>query len=44
LYPNQGSAVLTSVHWAEGFAVIPEDTTITEGEKVAFYPFARLMA
>lgn len=44
LYPNQGSGVLTSVHWAEGFAVIPEETTITEGEKIAFYPFERLMA
>lgn len=39
LFPNQGSGVLTSAVWAEGFAVIPEDTTITKGDKVAFYAF-----
>jgi len=39
IYPNQGSGVLTSTVWAEGFVVIPEDTTIAKGDKVAFYPF-----
>lgn len=39
LYPNQGSGVLTSTVWAEGFVVIPEDTTIQQGDKVAFYSF-----
>ncbi len=39
IYPQQGSGVLTSTVWAEGFVVIPEDSTITKGDKVAFYPF-----
>ncbi len=44
LYPNQGSGVLTSVQWAEGFAVIPEEATLSEGDRVAYYSFERLMA
>ncbi len=39
IYHNQGSGVLTSAVWAEGFVVIPEDTAINKGDKVAFYPF-----
>ncbi|BBN58551.1 molybdenum cofactor biosynthesis protein MoaA [Hydrogenovibrio marinus] len=39
LFPKQGSNVLTSTAWADGFAVIPEDTTIAKGDKVAFFPF-----
>jgi molybdopterin molybdotransferase len=39
LYPNQGSGVLSSTVWADGFVVIPEDTLINLGDKVAFYPF-----
>ena len=39
IYPNQGSGVLTSTVWADGFVVIPEDTQIHRGDKVAFYPF-----
>jgi len=39
IYPNQGSGVLTSTVWADGFVVIPEDTQIHKGDKVAFYPF-----
>ncbi|WP_232023454.1 hypothetical protein [Thiomicrorhabdus aquaedulcis] len=39
IYPNQGSGVLTSTVWAEGFVVVPEDTVIHRGDKVAFYPF-----
>jgi len=39
IYPQQGSGVLTSTVWAEGFVVIPEETTIAKGDKVAFYPF-----
>ncbi len=43
LFPNQGSGVLTSVVWADGLVVIPEATTLAEGEPVAFYPYERLM-
>lgn len=39
IFPNQGSGVLTSVSWAEGFVVIPENTQIHKGDRVAFYPF-----
>jgi molybdopterin molybdotransferase len=39
IYPNQGSGVLTSTVWADGFVVIPEDSQIHKGDKVAFYPF-----
>lgn len=39
IFPNQGSGVLTSTVWADGFVVIPEDTQIHKGDKVAFYPF-----
>ena len=40
IFPNQSSGVLMSASWAEGFVVIPEDTTIAKGDKVAFYPFS----
>lgn len=43
LYPNQGSGVLTSVAWAEGFAVIPEEQTVEEGRPIAFFPYERLV-
>lgn len=39
LFHNQGSGVLTSTVWADGLVVIPEETTIKKGDKVAFYPF-----
>ena len=39
LYPNQGSGVLTSTVWADGLAVIPEDSTVAKGDMVAYYPF-----
>jgi len=39
IYPNQGSGVLTSTVWADGFVVIPEETQVHKGDKVAFYPF-----
>ncbi|WP_178861852.1 molybdopterin molybdotransferase MoeA [Thiomicrorhabdus cannonii] len=40
IFPHQGSGVLMSASWAEGFAVIPEDTVIKPGDKIAFYPFS----
>ena len=39
LFANQDSGVLTSTVWAEGFVVIPEDSTLAKGDIVAFYPF-----
>lgn len=42
IFPKQGSSVLTSTTWADGFVVIPEDSTIKLGDMVAFYPFNRV--
>lgn len=39
LFSNQGSGVLTSTVWADGFAVIPEETVIQKGDLVSFYAF-----
>lgn len=38
LYSNQGSGVLTSTVWADGLAVIPENSIIKKGELIAYYP------
>ncbi|HBQ45392.1 MAG TPA: molybdopterin molybdenumtransferase MoeA, partial [Thiomicrospira sp.] len=42
IHPNQSSGVLSSVVWADGFVVIPEDTAIKKGDLVAYYSFADL--
>ena len=39
LFSHQGSGVLTSTVWADGLAVIPEETPIQKGDLVAFYAF-----
>ncbi|VAW47033.1 Molybdopterin molybdenumtransferase [hydrothermal vent metagenome] len=39
IFPNQGSGVLTSTVWADGLAVIPENSTIKKDDLVAYYPF-----
>ncbi|GHD61827.1 molybdopterin molybdotransferase MoeA [Jeongeupia chitinilytica] len=41
-YPNQSSGVLTSVVWADGLVIVPEDRTIADGELVDFLPLAAL--
>ncbi len=40
LYPQQGSGVLSSTTWANGLVFIPFDTTVTQGDNVAFIPFS----
>jgi len=42
-YPNQSSGVLSSACWAEGLAVVPENTTITLGDPIVYYSFAELL-
>jgi len=42
LYPNRSSAILSSVAWADGLAVIPEDRAVQEGDPVEFIPFSEL--
>ena len=42
LYPHQGSGVLSSTSWANGFVFIPANTVINKGEMVHFIPFSEL--
>jgi len=42
LYPNRSSAVLSSVAWANGLAVIPEGRILQEGDPIEFIPFSEL--
>ncbi|MEH6471187.1 MAG: gephyrin-like molybdotransferase Glp [Halopseudomonas sp.] len=41
-HPNQSSGVLTSVAWADGYAVIPANATIEPGDLVEFFAFSEL--
>jgi molybdopterin molybdotransferase len=43
LFPNQGSAVLTSTVWADGLVDNPPSHPIVRGDTVRFLPFAELM-
>lgn len=42
IYPTRSSAVLSSVAWAKGLAVIPEGQIIRKGDSVEFIPFSEL--
>ncbi|MBN9463539.1 MAG: molybdopterin molybdotransferase MoeA [Burkholderiales bacterium] len=44
LFPNQGSAVLTSTVWADGLIDNPPQQPIAPGQVVRFLPFANLLA
>lgn len=43
LHPNQSSGMLSSASWAEGLAVIMEDTAPQKGDLVPFIPFDTLL-
>ncbi len=43
LFPHRSSAMLSSLAWANGLAVIPEDRTVAKGERVDFLPFSELL-
>jgi len=43
LFPNQGSAVLTSTVWADGLVDNPPQQPISRGDTVRFLPFAALL-
>jgi molybdopterin molybdotransferase len=43
LFPNQGSAVLSSVVWGDGLVDNPPGQTIAPGDAVRFLPFANLV-
>ncbi len=44
LFPRMGSDVSSSVAWADGLVVIPEQQTVAIGDTVHFLGFAELMA
>jgi molybdopterin molybdotransferase len=44
LYHHQGSGVLSSVVWANGLAIIPEGTTVQQGDPIEFIPFSELLS
>ncbi|MFY9179875.1 MAG: gephyrin-like molybdotransferase Glp [Venatoribacter sp.] len=39
LHPKQSSAMLANASWADGLAVIPAFSAITEGDRVEFIPY-----
>jgi molybdopterin molybdotransferase len=41
-YANQSSGVLTSVAWADGYAIIPAGVTVEPGDRVEFIAFTEL--
>jgi molybdopterin molybdotransferase len=43
LHPSRSSAVLSSVTWADGLAVIPENTPLKAGDRVGFLAFSELL-
>ncbi len=43
IYPNQGSGVLTSAVWADGFVDIEIGQTVLRGEWVRFIPFSEVL-
>jgi molybdopterin molybdotransferase len=43
VHPSRSSGVLSSVAWANGLVVIPEQQVLQVGDKVDFLPFAELM-
>ena len=42
LYPKQGSDVMSSIVWADGFIEIPENTTFENGTILNYYPLTEL--
>jgi molybdopterin molybdotransferase len=40
LHPNQGSAALTAMHWADGLVDLPADQRVTHGSIVNYWPLA----
>lgn len=41
LYPNQGSAVLASTVWADGFVIVDSHQQVKPGDRVPFLPFTQ---
>ncbi len=43
VFKSSSSAALTSLTWANGVVVIPEQHTVSAGDAVDFIPFSELM-
>jgi molybdopterin molybdotransferase len=43
-FPNQSSGVLSSMQYADGLAIIPENTTIASGDVLQFLPFSGMLS
>ncbi len=43
VYPSRSSGVLSSLAWANGLAVLPENTPLSKGDTVRFLPFSELL-
>lgn len=41
-FSNQSSGVMSSACWAEGLAVVPEDTKVSPGDLLTYYSFSEL--
>ncbi|WP_374535511.1 molybdopterin molybdotransferase MoeA [Chitinimonas taiwanensis] len=44
LYPNQGSAVMSGLAWADGLVDLPPDTVVQPGQPVRYLSLASLLA
>ncbi len=44
LFPDQGSATIASLVWADGLAEVPESTAVRAGEPLRYWPLAQLLA
>ena len=42
-YPNQGSGVLSSVSWADGFVDLGPETAVRRGDWLRFIPFSEVL-
>jgi molybdopterin molybdotransferase len=40
LHPNQGSAAMTALHWADGLVDLPAGQTVARGDTVRYWPLA----
>ena len=43
LFPNQSSAVVTSLTWSDGLVQLPPNTCVARGDAVAFIPFSEMI-
>jgi molybdopterin molybdotransferase len=43
IFPNQSSGALSSTTWADCFAIVPAQTTVTRGQTIDVLPFSELL-